>query len=82
MKRYIKSNRGIDTIEDDYIYADMYNPIEVETPHGKYYVWEELGTLKGSTQHPDNRIVDAHKINTFDGFDTIEEVVEYVKKYF
>lgn len=58
------------------------NPLLVECPRGPYYVWEEFGKFKGSVNNPDGRIVDARKINTFDGFDTLDEVVEYVKKYF
>lgn len=58
------------------------NPLLVECPRGPYYVREEFGKFKGSVNNPNARIVDARKIRTFDGFDTFDEVVEYVKKYF
>ena len=58
------------------------NPLLVECPRGPYYVWEEFGQFKGSTENPNARIVDARRIQTFDDFDSLDEVVEYVSKYF
>ena len=58
------------------------NPLQVDCPRGPYYVWEEFGKFKGSVNNPDTFISDARKVQTFDGFDTIDEVIEYVKKYF
>lgn len=58
------------------------NPLKVECPRGPYYVWEDFGKFKGSVNNPDTFISDARKVNTFDGFNSIDEVVEYVKKYF
>lgn len=58
------------------------NPLLVKCPRGDFYIWEQFGKFKGSTENPDSFITDARKVRTFDGFDTIDEVVEYVKKYF
>lgn len=58
------------------------NPLLVECPRGPYYVWEEFGTFKGSTENPNSRITNAFRVQTFDGFDSLDEVVDYVKKYF
>ena len=60
----------------------IHNPLKVECPRGPYYIWEESGKFKGSTNNPDAYIIDARRIHTFDGFDTLDEVVEYAKKYF
>lgn len=58
------------------------NPLKVDCPRGPYYVWEEFGKFKGSVNNPDTFISDARKINTFDGFNSLDEVIDYVKKYF
>lgn len=58
------------------------NPLLVECPRGPYYVWEEFGTFKGSTENPNSRITNAFRVQTFDGFDSLDEVVDYVKEYF
>lgn len=50
-----------------------------------YHIWKEGGDYKGSFEDPKNRITDANKINKFSssqGFDSIDDVVEYVEKYF
>lgn len=51
----------------------------------KYYIWQELGTWKGTNEKNKNaRIKNAREIQTFNGFDDdpAEEVIEYIKKYF
>lgn len=58
------------------------NTVCVDCPRGPYYIWNQFGTFKGSTEDPDRFVVDARKINTFEGFESIEEVIDYVKKYF
>lgn len=58
------------------------NPLKVDCPRGVYYIWEEFGKFKGSVNNPNTFISDARKVNTFDGFDNINDVIEYVKKYF
>lgn len=57
-------------------------PLKVDCPRGPYYIWEEFGTFKGSVNNPDTFISDARRIHTFDGFNSLDEVVDYVKKYF
>ena len=74
---YVESSTSIECSE----YTSE-NPLLVECPRGSYYVWEEFGEFKGSVNNPNSRIVDARRIQTFDGFDTIDEVIDYVQKYF
>lgn len=78
MKRLVTSARRI-TSDTQYT---SNSPLLVECHRGPYYVWEEFGKFKGSVSDPSARIVDARRIHTFDGFESIDEVVEYVKKYF
>ena len=59
---------------------------EIKTPHGMYYVWEEGNTIYGSGNKANatSNIVNAREIKDFTsaGFESIEEVTDYVVRYF
>ena len=60
--------------------------IKVDAPRGVYYVYEVGGEIFGTANHENitARIVDARAIHNFtnDGFISLDEVIDYVKKYF
>ena len=62
------------------------NPLKIAAPRGEYWVWVEGSEIYGSAvkPNPDRFIVNARSYTNFSaqGFDTVDEVVEYVKKYF
>lgn len=48
-----------------------------------YYIWQEFGDWYGTDETNKNaRIKNARAILKFQGFDTEEEVREYIEKYF
>ena len=64
----------------------MSEVIKVDAPRGAYYVYQ-VGSEIFGTVDPANitaRVVNARAIHNFtsDGFVTLDEVIEYVKKYF
>jgi hypothetical protein len=62
------------------------NPMKIDAPRGEYWVWKALGEIYGSATKPDPKknIVDARATTNFSqqGFDDLEEVIDYIKKYF
>lgn len=75
----LKENEGMKSLLE-YIQESLLNESKE-----KYYIWQELGTWKGTNEKNKNaRIKNAREIQTFNGFDDdpAEEVIEYIKKYF
>ena len=62
------------------------SPLKIDAPRGEYWVWIEGGDIYGSAikPNPNQNIVNARAFTNFtaQGFDTLDEVIEYVKKYF
>ena len=62
------------------------SPLKIDAPRGEYWVWMEGGDIYGSAikPNPNQNIVNARAFTNFtvQGFDTLDEVIEYVKKYF
>ena len=61
------------------------NPLKVDCPRGQYYLWQDAdGTVWGSTEKPDKFISNARAIKNFtdSGFESLDDAIAYVKKYF
>lgn len=62
------------------------NPLKIDAPRGAYWIWKTGNTIYGSAERPNpNQIIhNARSVIDFtsQGFDDVDEVVAYVKKYF
>lgn len=62
------------------------NVKEITTPHGAYYIWQEGNTIYGSNNKTNatSNIINAREVKDFTsaGFESIEEVTDYVVRYF
>mgnify|MGYP002516429209 CR=1 FL=1 len=68
----------------NYINKNMKNLVEyINESKVNYYIWQEDGDWYGTNEANKNaRIKNARAILNFQGFDTEEEVREYIAKYF
>jgi hypothetical protein len=68
----------------NYINKNMKNLVEyINESKVNYYIWQEDGDWYGTDETNKNaRIKNARAILNFQGFDTEEEVREYIAKYF
>lgn len=68
----------------NYINKNMKNLTEyINESKVNYYIWQEFGDWYGTDETNKNaRIQNARAILNFQGFDTEEEVREYIAKYF
>ena len=86
-KNYLNEGRNFNESAETSEKYTLEHPYVVNLPRGDYYIWESFDGFEGTAdiENARARISDARRIQDFhksQGFKTIQDVAEYVIKYF